>query len=110
MTDNLTPNLPYMTKAEINQAAYDLLVEMLQCCTINLLSDKTGISRPSFYRWLDPDVSIEEMDPKAAAWFIVFMEHQLQFVELRKKGPASHPRLSHRVINSQPNGKDNDHS
>ncbi len=94
-------NMHNMSPAEINQVAYDKLVHLLEHCTINLVSTVTNITRPTLYRWLDPERSLEEMDYKQAAWFILVCETNPKIQMLLQRGPLSHPRLAKRFIDSQ---------
>lgn len=91
-------NLHSMAPIEINQIACDKLNQLLERCTINLVSNLTGISRTTLYRWLDPDRSLEEMNHRDSAWFILFCETSPKITLLLERPPLSHPRLAKRVI------------
>ena len=98
-------NLHDMQPEFINQMAYDKLNELLTRCTINLVSQLTRITRVTLYRWLDEDRSLEEMDFKQAAWFILVCETSPKVKMLLDRPPLSHPRLAKRVIEEGENNE-----
>ncbi len=91
-------NMHSMTPININQIAYDKLNELLTRCTIHLVTRLTGISRPTLYRWLDPDRSLEEMNHRDSAWFILVCETSPKVKMLLDRPPLSHPRLASRLL------------
>ncbi len=97
-----------MDETDINQKAYDMLLQLLECCTINLVSQLTRVTRTTLYRWLDPDRSLEEMDFKQAAWFIVVCETSPKVQLLLTRGPLSHPRLAKRLLEEEGNDEHTD--
>ncbi len=97
-------NMHSMRPAEINQLAYDKLNELLERCTLNLVTHLTGISRPTLYRWLDPELSLEEMNYRDSAWFFLVCETSPKVQMLLTRPPLSHPRLAKRLLE----GEDND--
>ena len=98
-------NLHAMLPIEINQIAYDKLQELLTRCTVNLVTNLTGVSRTTLYRWLDPERSLEEMNPRDSAWFILVCETSPKVKMLLARPPLSHPRLAKRIIDE---GESND--
>ena len=99
-------NMHNMRPVDINQIAYDKLHELLERCTINLVTQLTGISRPTLYRWLDPELSLEEMNHRDSAWFILVCETSPKVQMLLKRPPLSHPRLAKRLLEgSEDNAK-----
>lgn len=91
-------NMHSMQPVHINQIAYDKLQELLTRCTLNLVAQLTGITRPTLYRWLDPDMSLEEMNYRDSAWFILVCETSPKVQMLLNRPPLSHPRLAKRMI------------
>ena len=91
-------NMHSMQPIEINQIAYDKLNELLERCTINLVTILTGISRPTLYRWLDPDLALEEMNYRDSAWFLLVCETSPKVRLLLTRPPLSHPRLASRLF------------
>jgi len=87
-----------MTPVEINELAYNKLNELLTRCTLNLVTQLTGVSRPTLYRWIDEDCSLEEMNHRDAAWFILVYETSTKVKMLLDRPPLSHPRLAKRII------------
>ena len=94
-------NMHSMQPVHINQIAYDKLQELLTRCTLNLVAQLTGITRPTLYRWLDPDMSLEEMNYRDSAWFILVCETSPKIQMLLNRPPLSHPRLAKRMIEEQ---------
>jgi hypothetical protein len=90
-------NMYNMQPININQIAFDKLNELLQRCTLNLVTNLTGISRPTLYRWLDPERSLEEMNYRDSAWFILVCETSPKVKMLLSRPPLSHPRLAKRI-------------
>jgi len=97
MTELLT-QLHGLPPIEINQLALGKLNELLERCSVNLVSSMTGITRPTLYRWLDTDISYEEMDHRIAAWFILYCETSPKAKLLLDRPPLSHKRMAKRVI------------
>ena len=100
-------NLHNMRPVDINQIAYDKLQELLARCTIHLVTTLTGISRPTLYRWLDPDRSLEEMNYRDAAWLILFCETSPKVKLLLDRPPLSLPRMAKRITD-EVEGEDNE--
>ncbi len=94
----LTDKLHDMDRNAINQIACDKLQELLERCTIHLVTILTGISRPTLYRWLDYDRSLEEMNYRDSAWFILVCETSPKVKMLLDRPPLSHPRMAKRII------------
>ena len=90
-----------MLPIHINQIAYDKLQELLTRCTINLVTQLTGVSRPTLYRWLDPNLALEEMNYRDSAWFILVCETSPKIQMLLTRPPLSHPRLAKRMLDEQ---------
>ena len=90
-------NMHNMQPIDINQIAFDKLNELLTRCTLNLVTQLTGISRPTLYRWLDPELSLEEMNYRDSAWFILVCETSPKVQMLLTRPPLSHPRLAKRI-------------
>jgi len=101
----LIEKLHDMDALNINQIAYDKLNELLERCTINLVCQLTRISRPTLYRWLDTDRSLEEMNTMQAAWFILVCETSPKVQMLLQRPPLSHPRLAKRLLEEEDNAK-----
>lgn len=91
-------NMHSMRPIDINQIAYDKLQELLERCTINLVTQLTGISRPTLYRWLDTDRALEDMNYRDSAWFILVCETSPKVKMLLDRPPLSHPRLAKRLL------------
>ena len=96
-------NMHSMQPVEISQLACDKLDELLTRCTINLVASLTGVTRPTLYRWLDTDRSLEEMDYKQAAWFFLVCETSPKIKMLLSRPPLSHPRLAKRLLEGEDN-------
>ena len=96
-------NMHNMKPVDINQVAYDKLQELLTRCTLNLVTTLTGISRPTLYRWLDTACSLEEMNHRDAAWFILVCETSPKVKMLLARPPLSHPRLAKRLLEGENN-------
>ena len=90
-------NLYSMQPIEINQVAYDKLNELLKRCTIHLVAQLTGVTRKTLYRWLDGNVTLEEMDYKQAAWFILVCETSPKVQLLLTRPPLSQRRMAKRL-------------
>ena len=86
-----------MSNDDINLAALELLDRLMQCCTLNLAHELTGISRTTLYKWLDDDVPLEAMSARDSAWFILQCETNPKLSMLLQRGPASHPKLAKRL-------------
>jgi hypothetical protein len=87
------PVLHTMQSDDINNAALKLLGTLLDRCSMNLLSDLSGISRTTIYKWLDEDVPLESMSARDSAWFIIMCEHEPRLVKLLSRPPATHKNL-----------------
>lgn len=98
-------NMHSMQHVDINQIAFDKLNELLTRCTLNLVTQLTGISRPTLYRWLDPDLSLEEMNHRDSAWFILMCETSPKVQMLLTRPPLSHPRLAKRLTDGVDNNE-----
>ena len=94
-------NMHNMQPIEINQIAYDKLQELLTRCTLNLVTTLTRVTRVTLYRWLDTERSLEEMDYKQAAWFILVCETSPKVKILLSRPPLSHPRLAKRLLDEE---------
>lgn len=90
-------SLHAMERNDINSQAVKYLDRLLQCCTINLVSSLTGISRTTLYKWLDESITLDEMNHRDAAWLILMVETSPKFQQLLQRGPVSNPRLAKRV-------------
>lgn len=88
---------------DINQAAIDLLYKLLECCTLNLVSQLTGVTRPTLYRWMDEKLPLDAMDYRQSAWFILVVETNPKIQALLKRGPVSNPRLAKRTLEGDSN-------
>lgn len=94
-------SLHEMDPNDINQTAVTLLDNLLEHCTLNLVNQLTGISRTTLYKWLDPDVELDAMNHRDAAWFILMYETKPQMRMLLQRGPVSKPRLIKRILDQQ---------
>lgn len=94
-------DLHSMEPADINAAACQVLARLLDRCTLNLVCSITGISRTTLYKWLDPDVPLESMNHRDAAWFIVMAETSPKMLMLMQRGPAMRPRLAKRMLDAE---------
>lgn len=97
------PQLHKLQNVDINRHAVAMLDVLLECCTLNLVSSLTGISRVTLYRWLDQDVALDDMNHYHAAWFILHCETNPKVKMLLERGPMSNPRLAKRVIEGDNN-------
>lgn len=93
----LLGRLHAMTATDINQEAVDLLDRLQEACTLHLISELTGIARPTLYRWLDVNRPLEAMDHRVSGWFILVCETSPKIQGLLKRGKLSHPRLAKRI-------------
>lgn len=91
-------NMHSMKHNDINQVAIDKLDELLDRCTLNLISSLTGITRATLYRWLDTKLPLDAMNYRDSAWFILVCETSPKVRMLLDRPPLSHPRLAKRVI------------
>ncbi len=96
--EHILKDIMQVQPAVINQVAFDRLNMLLERCNINLVSNLTGITRRTFYRWLDTDRSLEEMDHKIATYFLVHCAFNGKVQMLMERPPLSHRRLAGRVI------------
>ncbi len=94
-----------MSHNQINQAAVTVLDRLLQRCTLNLVCNLTGISRTTLYKWLDEDVTLDEMNHRDAAWFILLAETSPKMQMLLDRAPLSNPRMAKRLLDDE--GEDN---
>lgn len=99
-------DLHLMSSVQINQAAVNVLEDLLERCTLNLVCDLTGISRTTLYKWLDPDVSLDEMNHRDAAWLIMLAETSPKVQLLMQRGPLSKPRMARRMLEEGKNHED----
>ncbi len=87
---NTDPNM-------INQLALVKLEVLLERATVNLISDLTGVTRTTLYRWLDEDLPLDVMNHRDSAWFILVCETSPEIKMLMDRAPLSHPRLAKRL-------------
>lgn len=92
-----------MTPEQINAAACHILFRLMERCTLNLVCDLTGISRTTLYKWLDPDVPLDSMNHRDAAWFILMAETSPKMQMLLQRGPSRRPRLARRMLDEETN-------
>lgn len=97
------PLLHAMDHNDINQAALNLLDKMLDRCTLNLVSQLTGITRPTLYRWQDDSLPLDVMNVRDAAWFIMMCETSPKTRMLLARDPLSNPRLAKRLTDEVDN-------
>lgn len=102
----LTPLLHAMQPNDISQAAITTLDTLLDRCTINLVTQLTGVSRATLYRWLDEDVPLDAVNHVVAGWFILVCETSPKIQLLMERAPLTHPRLAKRWLE----GEENEHS
>jgi len=95
-----TDLLHSMDHNEINLAALALLDKLLERCTVNLISQLTGITRVTLYRWLDVEVPLESMNVRDAAWFIMLCETSPKLKMLLARAPLTNPRLAKRLTDA----------
>ena len=79
-----------------------MLCILIERCTLNLVTDLTGISRTTLYKWLDETVPLDQMNHRDAAWFIVYCETSPRVKLLMSRPPLSHPRLARRLLEDAP--------
>ena len=84
-----------------NQMAIDKLDQLLQRATVNLVSQLTGITRTTLYRWLDTSLPLDAMNYRDSAWFILVCETSPKIQMLLQRGPLSHPRMAKRIIDGE---------
>lgn len=90
--------LHHMEPVAINALAIKLLDRLLQRCTLHMITQLTGITRATLYKWLDEDQPLESMNHRDAAWFILKVETDPKVLMLMQRGPLSNPRLAGRLI------------
>ena len=90
-----------MDAVNINAAACQVLARLLERCTLNLVCDLSGISRTTLYKWLDPDMPLESMNHRDAAWFIMMAETSPKMQMLMQRGPLQRPRLARRLLQDE---------
>lgn len=103
---SLIPQLPTMDRNAINQEALDRLDKLLDRCTINLVSQITGISRVTLYRWLDESLPLDAMNHRDAAWFILVCEYNPKAKMLLDRAPLTNPRLAKRLTDEVTENED----
>jgi len=81
----------------INELALGMLDMLLERCTVNLVSQLTGITRKTLYRWLDTSVPLEAMDHRDSAWFILVCETSPRVKMLLARPPLSNRHLAKRL-------------
>ena len=94
----LHPKLFAMSADEINQAALTLLDNLLQRCTLHLVTEITGISRTTLYKWRDESLPLDVMSARDSAWFVLVCETNPKIRMLLERAPLTHPRLAKRLI------------
>ena len=108
MNKQLVPVLHAMQANDINQAAVSMLDTLLDRCTINLITQLTGVSRATLYRWLDEDVPLEQMNYTVAGWFILICETSPKVQLLLERGAFKHKRLAKRWLDNE--GEQDEHT
>ncbi len=98
---NYLNDIHAMTNNQVNQAAINVLDQLLQRCTLNLVSDLTGISRTTLYKWLDEELPLDDMNHRDAAWLILMAETSPKMKMLLQRGPLSNPRLARRMLEGE---------
>ena len=94
----ITEKLHSMSPDEICQEAVAMLCTLQERCTLNLVTDLTGISRTTLYKWLDETVPLDQMNHRDAAWFIVYCETSPRVKLLLDRPPLSHPRMARKLL------------
>ena len=97
-TKLIHPELHNMQRTDISQAALDMLYALLECCTINLVSDLTSISRTTLYKWLDESIDLEAMSHRDSGWFILMCETDPKLIGVLARGPVSRPRMAKKLV------------
>ena len=97
-TKLIHPELHGMSRVDINQAAIDMLYALLECCTLNLVSDLTSMSRTTLYKWLNEDVPLEAMSHRDSMCFILLCETDPKLIGVLARGPVSHPRMAKQLV------------
>ena len=92
------PDLHSMQREAINQTAVTLLDALLECCTLNLISEITSISRTTLYKWLDESLPLDAMSHRDSAWFILLSETDPRLIGIMERGPVSHPRMAKQLV------------
>lgn len=100
------PVLHSMEPNEINDMACRRLDALLNRCTINLAADLTGISRKTLYRWMDPEIPLDAMDYKQAAWFLLMTETSPKVKLLMERPPTKNRRMARGLL--EMNGENNE--
>lgn len=90
-----------MSHKAINQSALSYLYALLDRSTLNLVSTLTGITRQSLYRWLDPNLPVESISHRDAAWFILVCETSPKLQLLLSKPKATRPHLANRALKKE---------
>lgn len=101
---NSIKDLHAMTREEINQHAVNRLLDLLDRCSINLVTDLTGISRTTLYKWLDPDIGLEKMNHRDAAWFLLYCETSPRVKMLLDRPPFTRPHMARKFLEANTNG------
>ena len=95
-----------MSNDEISQEAVNKLLDLTDRCSLKLIADLTGISRTTLYKWLDESVSLDNMNHRDAAWFILYCETSPRVKLLLDRPPLSHPRLARKFLEDETNEQD----
>ena len=93
-----------MTRVEINTLAVSKLLDLNERCTLNLVTELTGISRTTLYKWLDDSIAYEDMNHRDAAWFILYCETSPRVKMLLDRPPLSHPRMARKLLEGTNDG------
>lgn len=93
--------LHQLKDTEINQAALNILQWLLWRCSMNLITDLTGITRATLYRWLDPKRKLETINTRDAAWFILICETSPRVQLLLSRPPGKNPHLAKRMLDQE---------
>ena len=97
-TKLIHPELHHMDREDLNQEAVTMLDTLLECCTMHLVSELTGISRTTLYKWTDESVSLEAMSHRDSMCFILMCETDPKLIGVLTRGPVSHPRMAKRLV------------
>ena len=100
-TKSIAFTLHAMDQDDIRLTGLEMLDRLLQCCTLNLISNVTGISRTTLYKWTDDDVPLEAVSPRDAAWLILVCESDPKLVMILKRGPVQRKTSATWLINNK---------
>ena len=92
-------DLHCMESDDINQAALTLLDRLLQRCTMLLVTDLTGITRTTLYKWLNESLPLDAMSTRDSAWFILMCETSPKLIMLLKRAPLEDIRKARHLVN-----------